>query len=340
MFTNYQTTLGIGRASNWQSPVICNKYLMILSESIEKVDKVVGDLSCGLPYSYEQRLSNIECLGPLATYLHYFKNGENNSLIYLISMAMGNSVVSQIGTTGIYQRVITLDTNIAQKVLTLAIDKITSIHELGTVKINGFKITGTIGQLITVEFSIIANNRIIDSAINTKVVIDGLALSQILESDNLIPLTLNAATCEIGEYNILRTEFGISAFEIVFNRGLSYDFVSNGFESLEPIEDGQPKFEFNITMDYYNVKDFISKYNSRTICDSALKFLGNYISDGYSNEWIFQFNRMVLVNETDIINNSGLQPLTLKFIPIADENYGNINPLRIFITGKEHENIS
>lgn len=333
MFTNQQITIGF-KKSTWFNPVAVDKYMTILNESILKENLLQYDLSLGESFIECMDLNNISCVGNIETYLHYFENAENNSLLWFLCYAMGNNNISILDVdTG--KRVIELSNNLNGMIFTLAIDKVVAIHEFPSIKIDGFRIYGDMNNIIRIEFNIIANNRNVNSVINTSALLDSLSYYQIIEANKFIPYSLNMAEILIGDYGSSLNQYGISNIDFRYLKGLSYDYVASGNnESIEPIEDKEPEITFDIIMPYYSMKKFIEDYDLHTMKYGKLIFYGKTINSNYYNKFTLNMYKMKIINESDIINNLGLQPLKLKFVLLNDDLQGK-RPFDIEIIGKD-----
>jgi len=322
MFTNYQTTLVFKKANTWGTPVIVDKYLLILNEDILKERINVNDLSLNQDFIECLSLGNIECKGTFETYLHYFPGDINNSLLHLLFFSMGKTdlTILPLGT----KRTFELTKNLNGLFSTLVIDKITSIHEMPTVKFIGFRIYGNIGELLKIQFLIVTNNRNINELINTRLIVNSLALKQINESENLNPLSLNFASFLVTPYgSSVFTEYGISSIDLIFKRNYDLDFVAgNNNETLEPLVYNEDLIELDIIMNYYDSKKFIEDFDLENILTAKLEIIAKELIVNLRYSFKINFNKMVLINESDIINNSGLQPLTLKFALLDDDQNG------------------
>jgi len=333
MFTNQQITLGF-KKSTWFNPIQVDKYMTILNESILKEQENKLDLGLGESFIECNSLTNISCLGNIETYLHYFENAENNSLLWFLCYAMGsNSLVDLDINTA--KRLIELTNNLNGMIFTLAIDKIVAIHEFPSIKLDGFRIYSDMNNIIRIQFFIIANNRKIDSIINTKVILDSLSYNQIIQANKFIPYSLNMAEIYLGDYGSSLTQYGISNIDFQYKKGLSYDYVTSGNnESIEPIEDKESEITFDIIMPYYSLKEFIEDYDLNTLKYGKLILYGKTINGMYANKFTLNMYKMKIINESDIINNIGLQPLKLKFFLLNDDLQGK-KPFDIEIISKD-----
>jgi hypothetical protein len=333
MFTNQQITLGF-KKSTWFNSIQVDKYMTILNESILKEQENQLDLGLGESFIECNNLTNISCLGNIETYLHYFENAENNSLFWFLCYAMGNNTLVDLDINTA-RRLIELTNNLNGMIFTLTVDKIVAIHEFPSIKLDGFRIYGDMNNIIRIQFYIVANNRKIDSLINTKIILDALSYNQIIQADKFIPYSLNMAEIYLGDYGSSLTQYGVSNIDFKYVKGLSYDYVTSGNnESIEPIEDKESEITFDIIMPYYSLKEFIEDYDLNTFKYGKLILYGKTINGMYANKFTLNMYKMKIINESDIINSIGLQPLKLKFFLLNDDLQGK-KPFDIEIISKD-----
>ncbi len=327
MFTNYEITGAFKRSSIYGSAIQVDPddYIFFISETLLKERVASLDLSLSEDFIECADLSNIQVIGDLITYLH-FSSSSTHTLEWLLFLAMGNNTLTPLNAV-VGDRNLNLSANIEGKFGTLALNKILSVHEFQSVTINGFRIFGLINNIMQVQLMAIANNRTINSTINTPTVLKTVELQQQTDGDVIIPISLRYGKFLIDDLvNPLSTEYGITSFDFMFKRNISGDWVANGNEPLEPQTESEHEIELEIILPYYNTNEFINDFDLQTFKHSKLEFIGPTIIDGlgnsYRHSFIINFNKMKIINEEDIINNAGLQPLTLKFICLDDNVNG------------------
>jgi hypothetical protein len=296
-----------------------------MSEALEK--KRVNQLGLDLANDFIvcDELTNIEVIGDLTTWLH-FSQSDTHTLEWILFLAMGGNTLTPLNAV-VGDRNLFLTPNIEGKFGTLALNKILAVHEFQSVTINGFRIFGGINDILQVQLFGIANNRIIDSSINTIPILRTVELEQQTDGDVIVPISLRYGTFLIDDITgSLSTEFAISNVNFVFRRNISGDYVANGNEIIEPQTDGEHEITFEIILPYYDTNEFINNFDLQTFKKSSLEFIGPTIIDGLGNSYreTFKINmhKMKITNEDDVINNAGLQPLTLKFILLDDDING------------------
>lgn len=336
MFTNKQITAGIIQSSAWGTAIQVQDedYFLVLKENIDKERTVNNDLSLSEDFIHCNDLSNIKCDGELESYLQF--NSPVMDLLFFL--CTGISSENPVGI--VMRRTLTPDVNIFGKFCTIAIDKILAVHELTSSKISGFNIEAGINQLLKVKFMVMADDKIIDSTVNTLSVLNDVSAYQIANADDLIPIPLKIGTFLIDDYgNSLESgdEIGISQFSFTFSRDLASDYVANASEGnkiLEPCTDGAHQIFCEVTLPYYNTLDFINNFDLETLKVASIEFVGPDIpTTAYRYTFKINMNRMKIVNQMDIINEVGLQPLILRFQLLDDNALG---PFSIFI---QNENL-
>jgi hypothetical protein len=341
MYTNLEITAGFKRANNWFSPVIVDQPFIILNDLIIKKGLLQNDLSLSEPFLNCSDLTNINCDGTFDSYMYFWNKNDNNALIWMIYLAMGNDNLNLLNAE-VGQRVISLSDNIFGKFATIAFNRVLAVHELPSVKFSGFRIFGNINDILKISFNTICNNRFIDSDINRMTILRNLETIQQIEADNLIPITLKYGEFLIDEFgNSLESsdEIGISEIDFNFDRNLSPDFGTDPDhlnESIEPDIEGERNITLDIVLPYYDTLKFIENFDLQNFKHARLTFVGPTIIDSFGSTHRFTFKinfyKMKIINEDEIINNLGLVPQKLKFQLLDD---GINKPFDIEIVSKD-----
>lgn len=332
MFTNYQITGAFKESNIWFTPVAVTNpnYLFLLTESVLKNKENINDLSLANPFVECSDLSNIDCFGDIETYLH-FNKGTNDIIEKLMFLSMGKETLTLLNAV-VSNRKLELNNNIYGKFGTLAINKVNAVHEFPSVKTLGFNISGGIDEILKLKFSLLCNDRNIDSVVNPLSLLRTIEAFEQADVDNIIPISLRYCTILIDDYgNAISTEFPISSINFNFRRNLTGDYVANGNtnlnEIIEPVTDGEHEIDLELVLATYDINEFIENFDLDTFKHAELSFVGPTIIDGLGNTFRNNFklvlNKILIVNESDIINNAGLQPLTLKFKSLNDEANSN-----------------
>lgn len=272
MSTGREIIAAFKKATTWGAPAACaqNDVLLITSESVTRNREQLQDDSAGLAYVSASDQGLITCGGELEAYLRY------QGLETLLAMVMGQAAEPVDNGDGSYTH--QLDPAAATDGLfgTLAIHKGYSVHEFASAKVDGFTISGKAGQPLSVSFSLICDDRVINttSGVNANASFGTLrapnAGNRVLFRQARFLLNDQSADA-LGASDEIRP----SGFTLSFKRNLAGDHLAGGNDVIaEPLPTGLPELSLELEFPVYTSDVFLNDLGSDTRKKMIISFSG------------------------------------------------------------------
>lgn len=304
----------------YATPVACAAADVVLINPGESVKKGTATIKSnglnGTPVTNPGKAGNVDVGGSLPFDLCYgATNANNNGLNVLFAAALGTAgAPAQQDTSDAYLHTWRMKKTIQGIFGTLGVSRSDYLSEFQSAKVGGFKISGTQGELVQVEFPIVAYDEDVASAINTVAGFEGFAIPEWeLATFNHVSLFMNA---QDGADFTGGDEQYISAFSVDFNRNIQAKRSSKyPGKSDEPVPgDGVTvtgSFDFPARGSEHS--SILALAHSKTPQKMKLSMVGPTCDGAYAFEFHVWLNNVQISEAPDNVSSRGVTALSVQF---------------------------
>ncbi|MBI5634859.1 MAG: hypothetical protein HZA15_15435 [Nitrospirae bacterium] len=278
----------VKKATAWGTAVACGagNGILILPSGVKKSRGSNVDDSLGLFFPTESDPGEIKAEGDLKAYLRY------DSLDLLIALAMGatGGAPTQQGATTAYAQKFTLADNLDALFATLCVNNGVNIDEVTSAKVAGFTLKGDVGKPLEITFSVIGNDRITGSVVNTLVTFADVTYA---ESGNRV--LYSHGVCRMNDQTGIALASGDkiypSGFELSYKRKMSGIYGAGGsFDVIdEPTNDGIPDIKLKLDFPRYTSAEYFTDWEANTAKKLDFTFTGGLIASTYYRTFKLSF---------------------------------------------------
>lgn len=311
--TGREILIGLKKAAAWRTALACGagNGVLILSESFKGTREHLEDDSAGLAFIQRTDKGKVEAGGSIEAYMRY------EGLDLAIALLMGAAgTPAQQGATTAYTNSYTLTTNLIGLFATLAmLKKSDKVHEYPSVKLHGFKLTGSMNAPVKLSLDGIANILELASAVNT-----AATMANVTYPDKGNRIIMNADTTfkindESGAALADGDKIYPSGFEFAFSRKMDPYFEAGYEDIAEPDEGGFPEATLKLDFPRYNDANhtFFTDWNAFTRKKMEIYFKGGLIESTYYYEFKISMPNLKIDNPEAAISGPGRIPTSLTF---------------------------
>ena len=307
--TGTEIVAGMAKGSAWGTAVALGPGdgIYILTDSLESSPEILLDESLGNSFAECADLGNITAEGDIETMLKY------EGLLLPFALCLGIAGAPTLLTNG-YKHILKCSDNIHGLFATYAVDKILKVHEVPSIKIAGFTISGEAGDYVRITFNIMGNILKDDSVINTSVTM--ATVTYLMKCGNIL---FNNGKFLLKDYAGNAPAIGDrvypSSFEIEFNRNLEGDYTASGSNEIsEPEQAGQPELNVSLEFPRYTDARFISDLFSKTEHEMIITFEGDTIGAGPDKySFSIELARLIIADANVPLDGLGKIPFTVNY---------------------------
>lgn len=306
----------IKKAGTWGTSVACgaNNGIVILPTSIKRDAPIITDDSMGIPLSKNGIPGPIKVEGAIPAYLRY------DGLDLLLAMYMGTAGAPSSLGSGAYSNTYKVKPLLDGLFLTYVKNMKTYLEEHPSVKVAGITMKGeTGGKPLQVEFPVISQNKVVDSATNTTTTFNNNVTwfeqqNSVLFSQSVFRMNAQAG----GALGVGDTIYP-SAFEFSTKRKLAGAYstkyrTATGQELIdEPLGDGPLETTLKLTFKRHTSSSNIIDLYSDNRKKIDITFTGGLIGGSNYRQFKLQFPHAQL-KSADVVDGAGNIAEPLEFI--------------------------
>jgi|GEM_PF-4052042 len=288
-----ETVAAYKEATEWGTEVTLNvaeKELLITNpvDCIAKTVEFTDIETSGRTFHEESDEGKIKCdLSPTA-YLRYDDPVAHTMLAQIVGSHTTPSTVSTLAYTSDYL----LTENIEGRFGSFAVDKVTRIHSVPSVKWNSFTLTAKPGVPVEMQYKGIGTDELTDSTINT-------TLDSVTSSDRSNRMQLKDAVIRVNDQTGSTLgegdEISVTSFTFEFDRPHTSDYENNGSNAIaEPLGDGYPKAKVSLEFRKYGDTEaqYYSDWQKNTLKKMEVLFEGATIEGSARYQFKMMFPRL------------------------------------------------
>jgi len=305
-------------ATTWGTAVAVGALdgVLIASESFSKTPEMLEDMPISTDFKRNIIAGNITVEGSLSGDFRY------ESWDQFLAIVMGADTVVQPDATNspsVYDHTYDLVGDVLGNLMTIVFDKVTRIHELTTVALTGFTISGDAGGVLTIEVTGLAYDRITNSVVNTSTEISAVTYQTrgLTIPFNIGTFRVNVASAgALGAGDIVcPNSFSLSA-EIP----LEGDQVACGGQQVtQPDYTGIPSYKLSLEFPRVlaTLPAFVDLLQAETEMKSDIQYIGPVINSAdttpLNHTWTVEMPRMKIMNADELIEGVGKIPVSAEF---------------------------
>ena len=305
------------KAAAWGTAVVlgANDGVLILPSSIKRDAPIEVDDSLGIFFSRDGDPGSVTCEGDIPGYLRY--DGWDTFL----ALAMGIAgVPAQQEATTAYAYLYKWKKDTDGFFGTFAKHMKNYIEENPSVKIMGFTLKGEVGQALQIIIHAIADNKEVDSVINTTTTFNNVT---ILEDANRVRFSQGVFRMndQGGDALDAGDQIYPSSFELMAKRTLAgvHDgqYKTSGVNPQElvdePTNDGQPEITLKLSFPRHTANTYLADLGTDTRKKMDMTFTGGVIEGAYSRVFAAELPHLQM-KTVDPVDEQGIIKEPLEFI--------------------------
>lgn len=303
MSSGIEVKAAFAKASTWSTAVsaVAGDTILILGENVGRSREFLPDDSAGQAFSAGSDQGLITVGGDLNAYMRY------QGLEVLLAMALGTAGTPTLAGTTAYVHALRAADDLSGLFGTLAVYKGFSVHEIASVKVDGFTLEGEAGQPLRAIFHLIGDDLNIntDSGANTTSSLGALDQPApgnrvLMRHGQILINDQDGATLGSSD------EIQPSRFRLTFKRGLAGDHLAGGNDAIaEPTPAGLPTATLELDFPSYTSDTFLSDLGSDIRKKASLTFTGAEIESGHNYQMTIQLLHVVITNAEAAVNGAG-----------------------------------
>ncbi len=306
--------VAIKKASVWGTAVACGAGdgVVVLPTMIRREAAIDIDDSMGILFAREGLPGMVNVDGDIPAYLRY------DSLDVLFAMFMGVAGNPTSLGSGAYSYVYKVLTLLDGLFFTQAKNMKNYIEELPSVKVSGIKIHGEVGKPLQVTFSVIASNKVVDSAVNTTGTFNNVTfpetLNRVRYSEGVIRMNAQSGAALAGGNTIYPSSFEFESRRNLSGEHTAQYVTASGQELIdEPAGDGGMESTLKLTFPRHTATTYMADLVTNARKKLDITFTGALIGGSYYRQFKLQFPNLQLKN-VDPVDAQGNIKEPLEFV--------------------------
>lgn len=307
--------IAVKKAGTWGTAVVCgaDNGLLLLPTNVKRDADINTDDSMGIVFSKEGIPGPVKVEGDIPAYLRY------DSLDLLFAMYMGTAGNPASQGSGGYAYTYKVKTLLDGLFYTYAKNMKYYIEEYPSVKVIGIAIKGEVGaKPLEVTFSVLINNKVVDSAINTLLTFANVTFfeeqNRVRFSEGVFRMNAQSGAELAGgdtiypsafEFNSKRKMAGLPSTQSL--TGIKQELID------EPAGDGTMETTLKLTFSRHTSSTYIADLYADARKKLDLTFTGALIGGGYYRQFKLQFPNLQLKNVNPVDANGNIKE-PLEFI--------------------------
>jgi hypothetical protein len=343
--TGVELKAAVKKAVTWGTSVVCgaDDGVLVLPHSLRKERNENVDDSLGLYFPNESDSGEIRVQGDIPAYLRY------DGLDLLLALAIGSTggaptQPDAVNDPNTYQQTLALAENTDGIFATLALDNGVNIDEYPGLKMTGFTLKGEVGRPLEVAFHAVADNRVVDSTVNTQATLLNVTF---FETANRVLMSQGRIRMNDRDGDALGTgdEVYPSSFELAFKRNMAGVYgAGSTFDKIdEPSNDGMPEVSLKLEFPRYTSSGHFTSWDANTAKKLDMVFEGAVIDTNYKRTFTLQFPNLKYKG-VDLPVEKGILKHPLDFICLGTDTApsgmtGILRPFQINLTNRQPSDV-
>lgn len=287
----------------------------------------------GTIFHQESEPGKVKCDLSPTVYLRYNDPVAHTMLAQVIGSQTTPATVSTTAYTSDY----VLSDNVEGLFGSFAVDKITKVHVVPSVKWNSFTLTAKPGVPVEVQFKGIGKDEIINSTINT-------TLSSATSTDRTNRMQLKDAAIRVNDQTGATLsdsdKINVTSFSFEFTRPQTSDYENNGSNTVsEPLGDGYPTTKVSLEFRKYGAGEaqYYSDWVAGTTKKMDVLFEGTTIEGSEKYQFRMLFPRLKIKEVKTSGSNNIVTSVSMDCeAPVATPSgmSGLLKPFKITVKNK------
>ncbi len=287
----------VKKASTWGTAVACgaNNGIVVLPTNIKRDSPITVDDSMGRFFSKDGLPGPLKVEGDIPAYLRY------DGLDLLLALYMGTAGAPTLQGSGAYAYTYKVKTLLDGLFCTVAKHMKNYIDEYPSVKITGIAIKGEVGKALQVTISVVCQNKVVASVINTTTTFTNVTWfeeqNRVRFSEGVFRMNAQGGAA-LGSGNTIYP----SAFEFTTKRKLAGEYSTQYISAInqelidEPCGDGTLESTLKLTFPRHTSSTNIDALVSDSRKKMDITFTGALIGGAYYRQFKLQFPHLQLKN--------------------------------------------